>query len=313
MLIGALLLPVLTGCQKDTVPALTVGANNWPGYMPLFLASDLGFVDHQQVHMAEMGSATEVLRALRNGNLDAAALTLDETITALVSGLDLAVVLVLDYSMGADAVLVKPGITVEDLQHSVIVAEQTAVGAIMLDGMREKLGLDLNQLTVRLVPYDQHFAAYQQEDVAAVVTFEPVKSRLENLGARVLFDSSQIPGRIVDVLVIRKNSLNQKLHYLEQLIHGYYKARALLNEKSPEIRALLAKRMRLPSEAVFSAFDGLQLPDRDQTVKSLKSCQEHLQKTAESLMELMSERHLIERTVTMKPLCDARALIGADQ
>jgi len=47
--------------------------------------------------------------------------------------------------------------------------------------------------------------AFKKRQVDAIVTFEPVKSELLSSGANILFDSHQIPGRIVDVLVVRKN------------------------------------------------------------------------------------------------------------
>ena len=65
-------------CQKPP-QSLRLGTNVFPGYELLYLARDLGFYKGKPIHMVELTSASEVQHALRTDNLEAAALTLDET------------------------------------------------------------------------------------------------------------------------------------------------------------------------------------------------------------------------------------------
>ncbi len=105
-----LLLLLLTACGQAPRPPLRIATNVWPGYEPLYLARELGYFDPRTVRLVEMGSSTEVLHELRNGTIDGAALTLDEALSAVAEGLPLVVVLVMDISAGADALVARPGL-----------------------------------------------------------------------------------------------------------------------------------------------------------------------------------------------------------
>jgi NitT/TauT family transport system substrate-binding protein len=94
------LLTILGSCMQTAPPPLRVGANVWPGYESLYLARDLGYYDNSSIQLVDYPSATEVSRALRNGHLEVAALTLDETLALAETNPDIRVVLVTDVSAG---------------------------------------------------------------------------------------------------------------------------------------------------------------------------------------------------------------------
>ena len=55
---GAVVLIVLlacVGCTPDPEPILRVGTNVWPGYEPLYLARDLGYLD-ESIRLVEYSS-----------------------------------------------------------------------------------------------------------------------------------------------------------------------------------------------------------------------------------------------------------------
>jgi len=79
--LAAGLLAIVPACVPSSLPPpLRVGTNVWPGFEGFYLARDLGYFDDTPVQMVEFGSSSEVLRAYRNGDLEVAALTLDETL-----------------------------------------------------------------------------------------------------------------------------------------------------------------------------------------------------------------------------------------
>ncbi|MCH5918706.1 hypothetical protein MMA56_24425, partial [Salmonella enterica] len=71
---------------------------------------------------------------------------------------------------------------------------------------------------------DQHVAAYTAQRVDAVITFEPMASRLRALGARPLLDSSRFPGLIVDVLAVSAQITPHQGEQLRQLLDGHFQA-----------------------------------------------------------------------------------------
>lgn len=100
----------LAACTQERALPLRIGANNWPGYGPLFLATETGLLSHHDAELVDLPSATEVMYGLKHGLLDGAALTLDESLTLLAEGTPVEVVAVLDVSDGADAIVAHAGL-----------------------------------------------------------------------------------------------------------------------------------------------------------------------------------------------------------
>lgn len=72
-----LFLYLLASAQPDALRAESIP---WAGYETLFLAWELGYYNPTKLHLQELSTATETLRAFRKGKLDVAELTLDEKI-----------------------------------------------------------------------------------------------------------------------------------------------------------------------------------------------------------------------------------------
>jgi len=293
----------LSACVPDSEPPLRIGTNTWPGYEPLYLARSLGHYDDTAIKLVELNSASEVIHALRSGNLEGATLTLDETLTVIEDGFDLKVILVMDFSNGGDVLLAKPYIkTLDELRGKKIAVEYTAVGALVLDGALQHAQLTAGDIEIVACSLDEQISCYEQVD--AVVTFEPEKTKLMALGAKILFDSSQIPGRIVDVLVVKKQVLARSPKALKQLISGYFKARVYLNEFPQKAGALMGMRLQLNTSQLLSAYDGLKLPDLSQNHALLAGNPSPFNQTANILVTLMAKKKFLKSQITLNKLTD---------
>ena len=251
---------VLISCNEQSDTSLRIGSGVWPGYEPLYLARSLGYYEESQVNLIEMISASEVMQALRNGLLEGAALTLDEVLTLVQDGVELRIILVMDYSLGADGLLVKPDILeLDQLIGKRVAVENTAVGAIILDSALSEAGLSASDIEIVSCTHDEHLGCYSS--VSAVVTFEPVTTELLKQGGRQLYDSSKMPGRIVDVLAVSPQVITAQAATLDTLLDGYFKARRYL-ELPPEDAAMrMAPRQGLTPEEVLASYEGMRLPD----------------------------------------------------
>src|SRR6185436_4054176 len=138
---------------------------------------------------------------------------------------DLKIVLVLDFSNGADVVMAKPDIgSLQELRGRRIGYETTPFGAYMLTRSLEHAGLRLDEVKMVSVELDQHEKAFRAGEVDAIVTSEPSRSRLLATGAKLLFDSSKIPSEVTDVLVARESYLKSNPEAVEALLRGWFKA-----------------------------------------------------------------------------------------
>ncbi len=288
------LILLLAACVGPPPDPLRVGSNVWPGYEPLYLARELGYFRRRNIHLVELPSSTQVMHQLRSGNLEAACLTLDEVISQRRRGLDLQVVLVMDFSNGADVLLARPAIeNLAGLRGKRIGVEHTAVGAILLDGALQAAGLTPADVKPVYLPVDQHETAWRDGRVDAVVTFEPVKSRLLATGARVLFDSSRIPGRIVDVLVVTRQAAETRKANLRRLLAGYFRARKIMRTEPDRANRLMAPRLGVAPAVVPTLFDGIELPDLPANRRLLGGHPPPLEDTARALARLMVTNRLL--------------------
>src|SRR5512135_2890896 len=85
----------LAGCQPPAEP-LRIVSSPWPGYEPLYLARDLGYLKETSVRITELPSSNLNMEAFSNGSTDLSTLTLDETLTLLAKGQKLRILLVMD-------------------------------------------------------------------------------------------------------------------------------------------------------------------------------------------------------------------------
>lgn len=113
-IVGLLAAPWLTGCSKP-VPLCRVGSIVFPSYELMFLARDQHFFDEQALRLVTLQASADAMRALAAGQLEAAALTLDETMALRAAGVDMRVVMVFDVQAQGNAVRGRSGVRPADI------------------------------------------------------------------------------------------------------------------------------------------------------------------------------------------------------
>lgn len=300
-------LGILTACSQPPEPPLRIGTSFWPGYEPLHLAKSLGLYDDYRVKLIELVNASDVLHAMRTRNLEGAVLTLDEALTLIQDGIDLRVILVMDVSNGGDVLLAKPEIkTLAGLRGKRVAVEDTAVGAILLDAALEAAGLTVADIEVVACTVDRHEDCYSSAN--AVVTFEPVRTRLLNQGARLLFDSSQIPGRIVDVLVVHAEITETHPESLQYLLGGYFQALEHLQHQPDDAARRMAVRLGITAAEMLASYDGISLPGLSGNKTLFAEGPESLQTTVADLAHYMLEKKLLSEVISVENFIDGSFL-----
>lgn len=300
----------LAGCGRRT-PALTVAYHPWSGYAPLQLVRTLDWLAPDRFRALDTGAATESVAALRNGQAQAAALTLDELLQARARGLPLQVVALLDVSVGADAVLGRPGIrTLAQLQGRRLGLETGAVGQLMAMSALESAGISPKAVRLVPLPFGEHVAAWQGGLIDALVTFEPVASRLVRQGAERLFDSRQLPpGRVIaDVLAIHADALPDQGEHLSDLLLALFRAQHHLHRMALDAQYRLAPWLGLPPQQVLSAFQGVRLTNWAENRRQLFGRPAPLEQDAAHLGAFMLGQGLLTQSAPLDDLIASRYL-----
>lgn len=300
-----IILVSLVGCTTSSDEPLRVGTIPWPGYESIHLAQSLNYAEMEKIRIIEQANATQTSRAIRNGMIDAAMLTMDEVLNLLQDSEDLHIVLVMDVSNGADVVIAKPEIhNLSALVGKRIGVENAAVGAVMLDALLTAAGLKMTDIQLVPIPVNEHVTAYQNGKLDAVVTFEPARTELLDQGAKILFDSSRIPGRIVDVLVVRADALVKHRQHILELVAAHFKALDYLGKQPQDAAARIAPFLGVNEDQVLPQFNGLILPDLAENRVQLGGSEFKLFKAIVELRDLMLKQKLLQRSMALDQVID---------
>lgn len=251
-------LAFLGGCEPVPAAPLKLGVNAWVGYDPLILARERGLIDEQAVKVIELPSSSETLRHFRNRLLDAAALTLDEVLRLADEGFEPRVVAVLSESAGSDVVMARPGLRdLDRLKGCTIAAEATTVGALMLQRLLQAARLERADVQVMNVEASQHLMLLLDGRADAAVSYEPLASSMRAQGFEPVFDSRQMPGDIVDVLVVSAQALREREPQVRALLAGWQRGLQAMLQEPVASAPLLALGADLDSKAYLATLKGL--------------------------------------------------------
>ncbi|MBX9872297.1 MAG: ABC transporter substrate-binding protein [Burkholderiaceae bacterium] len=295
--------PWLSGGCSPPAPLRLVG-HPWPGHEPFFLAQHLGYLPAQPLlQLQETATLQESLQRLRESRADGAMLPLSDVLQLRDEGLKLQVVLVFDVSRGADMLLMQTGLRgLSTLRGQRVAVDPSSQGTLMLQLALEKAGLQAGDVQIERLPYEQHELAWERRDVHALVTHEPVASRLLARGAYAALDTRQLPDTLFHVLAVRSDVLPVHGDTLRAALAGYFQALDYQRRNPWDAAYRMAPRLRLSAEALLEAMRGLEQPDRLDNRRYLADTDSALQRIALQLAPLMQRAGLLRRPVSLLDL-----------
>ena len=300
------LLVILFSCQTRHSPPIRVGANYWPGYELLFLAKNLGYYEEKNIEIVRYPSSTDAMRAFRNGLIDGVAVTMDEALLLQSGGSLIKVALIFDISNGGDAIIGQKGVrSMKDLKGKKVGVENTALGAYMLTRALQENEMELSDIVIVPMAANEHIEAFKGGKVNAVVTFEPARSTLISYGNALLFDSSQIPGEIIDGLALRDGVIDGRPGVVRSLVDGYFKAFEYMKSNRPEALRKMALSARTDQEKLGKSLDGLILAGREENRRMLNPGDTALSERVRTLAEVMREKKLLDGAADLPSLFES--------
>lgn len=277
---------LVTGCGPEARPRLRIGTTLKPGCEPLFLARHLNALDENQFLVAEYPSPSELMISYQNRALDVVSVTLDDAIRLASHGDDARIVSVLGYSEGADAIMGRPDLeAIGDLRGKVIGFESDASGAYVLARALEKYGVGIDEVTLRSSRADRMNRMFAQAILDAVVTYDPHRAALARAGARSLFDSAEMRGEFIEVLVARSDAIRGFPVQLRKLVEAWDAGLEYLKRNPRAAAEVLAPRDRVTPDQMVASLKLIRFAEAGEAARMLapgdNTFSELLRKTAE--------------------------------
>jgi NitT/TauT family transport system substrate-binding protein len=232
-----------SGAASAQEEPLRIGVNLWVGYDLLAVAEQQGlFAAHGvEVEIVDFTSLGDVVAAYRRGQIDGMATSINEVLQVRSEGFrDPQIVLMTEYSAGADVIVAADGIkSVADLTGKRVLVEPP-LGSFILALALRSVGLSLDDVQLVLVNQVEMPSVVAAGGADAAVGFPPVSLDLEDdFGYQQIFTTAQISGQVVDVVSLDSATLQDRPQTADALRRAWDDAVELLaSDPVPTIEAM---------------------------------------------------------------------------
>jgi NitT/TauT family transport system substrate-binding protein len=212
-LLMVLLLALVTGtlCAAERY---RVAWSHYTGWEPWDYAEESGILkkwaDREgiEIELTLVNDYIESINLYTAGQFDACTMTnMDALTIPAAGGVDSTALIVGDFSNGNDGIVMKNGSSVKDLKGRTINLVELSVSHYMLARALDMSGLSERDITPLNTSDADIAAIFASEPNGAVATWNPPLQQVKKVpGATLVFDSSRIPGEIIDLLVVRSDA-----------------------------------------------------------------------------------------------------------
>lgn len=253
----AILLVALIAALPASAATIRIGTVVWVGYGPFYVADALGMFKKAglDVKIKLFADPVEIPPAIAAGSLQGGMVTYSQVFGPFEKGQVQKVVLPLDFSFGADAIVAATGIrSVADFKGRKVGLVQLSPSDILLAYALRKHGLSETDVTMINMAPDAVVPAMVSGQLPAGVTWEPMLTQLLAVGGgksfHVVYSSKDAPGVITDVLVFDDRFIKANGPALRQLVKVYFEALAYMQAKPDESAKIIAKVMSITPKEV---------------------------------------------------------------
>ena len=207
------------------------------GWMPWGYGDEQKIVDKWaekygiEIDVVQINDYVESINQYTTGAFDACAMTnMDALTIPAAGGVDSTALIVGDFSNGNDGVVLKGADTLADIKSQDVNLVELSVSHYMLARALETVGLSERDLTVVNTSDADLVSAYTSDDVTAVATWNPLLSEITRMpNSHKVFDSSEIPGEIIDLMVVNTETLNANPDFGKALTGAWYEIMATMS------------------------------------------------------------------------------------
>ncbi len=204
------------------------------GWMPWDYGDAAGIVDKWadkydiSIDVVQINDYIESINQYTAGRFDGCTMTNMDALTIPASGgVDSTALIVGDFSDGNDGIVLKDTDDLADIEGQRVNLVELSVSHYLLARGLESVGLTERDIRVVNTADADLVSAFSTRDVTSVVTWNPLLSTiLDQPNANLVFDSSQIPGEIMDLMVVHTDVLEEHPEFGLALTGAWYEIMA---------------------------------------------------------------------------------------
>jgi len=192
-------------------PKFNVAWSHYTGWEPWGYAAHAGILDKWadkygiEIELTLVNDYIESINLYTAGKFDACVMTnMDALTIPAIGGVDSEAVIIGDYSNGNDGIVAKNASSVAELKGRSINLVELSVSHYLLVRALDENGMSERDVTLVNTSDADIASVFTTDENGAAVTWNPPLMQARKApGANLVFDSSKIPGEILDLMVVR--------------------------------------------------------------------------------------------------------------
>jgi NitT/TauT family transport system substrate-binding protein len=240
-LAAALLLAAALAAPASAAPKkeFSIAWSIYVGWMPWPYAQEAGIVKKWadkygiKIDVVQINDYVESINQYTAGKFDGVTVTnMDALTIPAAGGVDTTALIIGDFSNGNDGIVIKKGKSVADLKGKKINLVELSVSHYLLARALQSAKMSEKDVSVVNTSDADMVAAFKSADVVACVTWNPLLAEVAaEPGAALIYDSSKIPGEIIDKLVVNTDVLKDNPEFGKALVGIWYETMAAMSDK----------------------------------------------------------------------------------
>lgn len=249
---------VIAACSPATETAdeprkeFSIGWSIYAGWMPWPYAQQAGIVDKWadkyeiEINIVQVNDYVESVNQYTGGRLDGVTVAnMDALTIPAAGGKDTTALIVGDYSNGNDGILLKGTDDLAAIEGQQVNLVELSVSHYLLARALDTLDMPLTAVDTVNTSDADIAGAFTSPQLTAAVAWNPQLSSMKEIeGANLVFSSADIPGEIVDLLVVDTATLEANPNLGKALTGIWYETLAIMtqdNEEGASARAAMAQ------------------------------------------------------------------------
>lgn len=294
-----------SGNKKENTKSekIILGINDWPGSYWWLAVDELGYFKEAgvEVEVQLFSNYADGLNALNSGNIDMFVPALADIIPAYVSGANIKVIMVQDFSAGADGLIAEKGIqSVEELKGKNVAIELGGSDHLFLLKCLENAGLTEKDVNLVNMSTGDAANAFISGSVDAAAIWEPSLSMAQKeTGGTILATSkdAEYEGLIPAVLAVNGEALKSKRDEMKLVMKAWFNARDAYENKFDEFAKAVSNHAEVTPEEFKELMNGCDVRTMEENVEAFKEGDNYVCLTycAQMLGGFLSDNQLIEK------------------
>jgi len=262
------------------------------GWMPWDYAQEKGIIDKWakkygiKIEMVQVNDYIGSINQYTAGKFDGCLMTnMDALTIPAAGGVDSSAIIMGDFSNGNDGIILKDKKNLADIKGQNVNLVEFSVSHYLLARALESVNMSEKDVKVVNTSDADIVAAFTSDDVTSEVTWNPQLSTITAMkNANLVFDSSKIPGEIIDMLVVHTDTLHDNPKLAKALTGAWFEIMSIMKKGDKNALEFMAKasgtdlagyKSQLDSTKLFyEPSEAVKFSDSNSLIKTMKKVSE---------------------------------------